>query len=831
MAKKKTNKKQVDTVNPFASYIKIMWVAIFAGLFASIALFVLISTTQLPDTSELENPKIELATQVLDHKENQIGAFYKFNRENISFEELNPNIINALVATEDERFFEHTGIDVRSTIRAFVYLGKKGGASTITQQLAKQFFTKRSRNFVLRSWQKLKELVIATEFEKRYTKGEILAMYLNKYDFLYESDGISAAAKNYFGKDQSELSIDESAILVGMLKNPSLYNPVGKRDNALRRRSVVMNQMVKNGYLSKDEYKLLNEKPIDMSNFKRTNHYEGPAPYFRAELRKWVTNLLKTENITKPDGTKYNIYTDGLIINTTLDLDMQRHAEKALSIHMSKLQDKFFDRWKDKDIWTYKSEDSQIRSRKANLNRKVRTSERFKKMRATHLSEITSKISASIEDVRLLDGDIFRLFAEDDKPGHLVKLMKQGDISKKQSKVYKQILESEFWPTLKKNWSKLQSKSKKVFAKKVEMKVFAYTPSGEKKVVMSPRDSIKYHMMHMQLGSMAVDPKTGYVKTWVGGINHKYFQYDHINSNRQVGSTFKPFIYTTAIANLAMSPCYEIQDVQYTIPANDANFGLLESWSPANSDGFSNQPLTLKEGLKKSKNSVSVKLMMEIGNPELVRSLVSEFGIDKNKVPNSPSICLGSADLSVWDMTGAYTVYANNGTYTEPMFVTSIMDKNGRQIYRATSLQRKALNPKYNHAMVDMLKNASAVNALSHIKSEVGGKTGTTNDYRDGWFMGITPELIVGTWVGGDEQFMRFRSISDGAGSQMARPFFAEFMKRVEADKNIDLDIEARFVVPDEILELDCDKHRANKYVEPEKIETEKEDEFEEEFE
>jgi len=615
-----------------------------------------------------------------------------------------------------------------------------------------------------------------------------------------------------------------------MLKNPFYYNPVRKPDNALRRRSVVMNQMVKNGYLSKEEYQTLNEKPIDMSNFKRTNHYEGPAPYFRAELKKWVTKILKDENITKPDGTKYDIYTDGLVIKTTLDLDMQRHAEAALQVHMSQLQEKFFDRWSKKDIWTYGADDAQKRSRKSKLNRKVRTTERFKKMRATHLSAVASKISAEIEDVRLLDGDIFRLFAEDDKAGHLAKLVKQGDISKDQSKVYKKILASEHWPTLKKQWSALQAKSKKVFAKKIPMKVFAYTPSGEKTVTMSPRDSIKYHMMHMQLGSMAVDPKTGYVKTWVGGINHKYFQYDHINSNRQVGSTFKPFIYTTAIANLAMSPCYEIQDKQYTIPANDANFGLLESWSPENSDKFSGEYLTLREGLKKSKNTVSVKLMMEIGNTELVRSLVSEFGIDKNKIPNSPSICLGAADLSVMDMTGAYTVYANNGTYTKPMFVTSIEDKNGRQIYGETSVQRKALNPKYNHAMVDMLKNASNVNALSHIKSEVGGKTGTTNDYRDGWFMGITPELIVGTWVGGEEQFMRFRSIGDGAGSQMARPFFAEFMKRVEADKKIDFDTEARFVIPDETLELDCDKHKANRYVEPEEKAEDIEDEFEEEF-
>ena len=380
MAQKKSNKKVTKAASPFGSYIKIMWIALFAALFAMIAVFVLISTTQLPDTSELENPKIELATQVLDHKDRPIGRYFKYNRKNITFEELNPNIVNALVATEDERYFEHTGIDIRSTIRAFVYLGKKGGASTITQQLAKQFFTKRSRNFVLRSWQKLKELVIATEFEKRYTKGEIMAMYLNKYDFLNESDGISAAANTYFGKDQSDLTVDEAAVLVGMLKNPSFYNPARKPENSLRRRSVVMNQMVKNDYLSQEEYETLNKKPIDMSNFKRTIHYDGPAPYFRAELQKWVRNLLENENITKPDGTKYNIYTDGLVIKTTLDLDMQRHAEEALKVHMSKLQDKFFTRWKDKDIWSYKADEAQIRSRKSVLNRKVRSTERFKKL-------------------------------------------------------------------------------------------------------------------------------------------------------------------------------------------------------------------------------------------------------------------------------------------------------------------------------------------------------------------------------------------------------------------------------------------------------------------
>lgn len=833
--KKKTADKKKDSkksdAKGYGNYIKLMWMTLIAGIIASMALFAIIATTQLPDTSELENPTIEIASPILDHKGRELGSFFKYNRKPVSFEELNPKIVEALIATEDERFFEHSGIDVRSTLRAVIHLGKKGGASTITQQLAKQFFTNRSSNFVKRVWQKLREWVITTEFEKRYTKEEILAMYLNKFDFLRDAVGISAAATTYFGKEQSELNVDEAAVLIAMLKNPRIYNPILYPENSQRRRNIVMNQMVRNDFLSKEAYNELKERPLDMSNFKRAIHYDGPAPYFRAELKKWVKNLLKNEDITKPDGTKYDIYTDGLTINTTLDLDMQRHAEKAMQEHMAVLQDKLFLRWKNMDIWNYKADKNQKRKRSGRLNQMIRGSERFKNLRRNMLGDISNKITNDIAGARLWDTDIFRLFNEEEKPGTLAKLVKSGSVRKDQSKVYKKILESEHWPVLKKQWRSLQKKSKEQFAKKVPMKVFAHNAKGEKKVTMSPLDSIKYHVMHMQIGSMAVEPQTGYVRTWLGGINHKYFQYDHVESNRQVGSTFKPFVYTTALVNKGMSPCYEIKDVQYTIPAKDPNFGLLKSWSPGNSDGFSGENLTLKEGLRKSKNSISAKLMIEIGNTEVVRSMVENFGIDKSKVPNAPSICLGSADLSVMDMTGAYTVYANNGTYTEPIFVTSIQDKNGRQIYAATSSQHKALNPKYNYAMVDMLINNCAA-IQGKLKTQVGGKTGTTNDYRDGWFMGISPNLIVGTWVGGEEQFVRFRSIGDGAGSQMARPFFVKFMERIEKDPRIGFDTSARFEIPEgDNLELDCDKYQKIKEAkQPKKVEEELEDEFEDEF-
>lgn len=839
MTKRITKKKAASNNNAkYKSYIKLLWAAVMLGLIIAVSVFVYISKTQLPDTSILEQPDYEIATVIKADDGRELGKAFKLNRTWLTCEEINPLIVDALVSTEDERFFSHSGVDARSLSRALVYMGSKGGASTITQQLAKLFFTQRSKSFVPRVWQKLKEWVIAIEFEKRYTKEEILAMYLNKYDYLYGANGISAAAKTYFGKDQSELEVQEAAVLVGLLKNPWIYNPKRHPENANMRRSVVLKQMVKNDKLDVKTYKKLIAVPIDISGFNREANYGGIAPYFRAELAKDVKAILKLDKCAKPDGTTYDLFTDGLTINTTIDLDMQRHAEAAMHKHMSALQERYFSRWKNKDPWTYDADDDQKKIRQSNLLRQIRESERYLKMRKSYIDPIANTIGQNIDNARLWDNDIFRLFAEDKKEGKLADLVRKKLVSRDQSKVYKKILASKYWPKLKLQWNRLQSAKDKTFKKKVKMKVFAYNTKGEKTVEMTPLDSIKYHNMHLQLGSVAIDPKTGYIKTWVGGVGHKYFKFDHINSNRQVGSTFKPFVYATSIINKGTSPCEKIKDTQYSIPAHDPNFKLEKAWAPGNASGFSQEFVTLKEGLKKSLNSVSVYLMKEIGNPELVRQFASSLGIKKEKIPPYPSIALGSPELSVMDMAGAYSSFANDGVYTAPTYIKSIQDENGRVIYNSSQKRKRAISSGYNYVMVDMLKYAQGyVGAREGLKSEFGGKTGTTNDHKNGWFMGITPELVVATWVGGDNEWIRFINLSDGQGGVMARPFCTEFLRRVEGDPKIDYDVNSRFKIPEvQVVNTDCSVYAAmeesDKKAAEEELEkkVKEEEEFDEEF-
>ena len=819
MTKRVTSKKKSKTTpNKFSKYIKFLWAAILAGLILVVCLFIFISKTQLPDTQELEQPDYEIATIIKADDGRELGKAFKLNRVWLQYDEINPLIIDALVATEDERYFDHCGIDARSFARALVFLGSKGGASTITQQLAKLFFTQRSKSFVPRVWQKLKEWVIAIEFEKQYTKEEILAMYLNKYDYLYGANGIAAAANTYFGKDQSDLKVEEAAMLVGMHKNPWIYNPVKFSENATKRRAVVMKQMVKNDKLDLSTYKELNAEPIDVSGFKREGNYGGIAPYFRAELVKTVKSLLEKKEYSKPDGTKYDLFTDGLVINTTIDLDMQRHAEAAANEHMSQLQDRYFKRWKNKDPWTYDADDKQKKIRQSNLLRQIRESERFLKMRQSYIGKISSEISANIEDVRLSDLDIFRLFAEDKKAGTIANLVKRKTVRRDQAKVYKKILASEYWPKLKSQWNKLQKAKDRTFKKKVKTTVFAYNSKGEKSVEMSPLDSIKYHNMHMQLGSVSVDPKTGYVKAWVGGVNHKWFPFDHVQTRRQVGSTFKPFIYATAVAQQGISPCYRVADLPQTIRVGESGFNLLDDWAPGNANGeFTGEYLTLMDALKKSKNTVSVYLMKQLGDTDPVRGLVHNMGIDSSArysngrfiVPESPSIALGATDLSVEEMSGAYTTWANNGIYVKPVIVRRIEDKNGKVLHQAIPEERNALDPVSNYTMVRMLQHAGRNGYyFGGVSVEYGGKTGTTNDYVDGWYMGVTPNLIVGTWVGGDERYVRFLTLTNGQGGKMARPYFANLLKKIEENaEEIGWEKGAQFNIPVGAgrIEFDCE--------------------------
>ena len=818
----------------FNRLVKLLWVAVLSGIAGIAILFTALSFGDLPSVKELENPQTDQASQVFDNNGEVLGRYYTENRVPVSFEELSPYLVQALIATEDERFYQHTGIDFPALGRVVVktvMLGQKssGGASTITQQLAKLLFTgQKASSIPRRIFQKLKEWIIAIRLERKYTKEEILAMYLNKFNFINGAYGIKAAAEIYFNKSQADLTPEEAAMLVGMLKNPSLFNPLRRPDTVFQRRMVVLNQMVKNNYLTSEQYDSLKNIPLNLQ-FTRQSHIDGPAPYFRMELAKYLKEILdKPENL-KSDGTPYNIYKDGLRIYTTIDANMQRIAEDVMfNVHMPKVQQTFFDVWKRMDPWTYKNPESNLEIplevRKESLVSLTRQSERYQQLRDQYLLEVIDNINA---DVQLVfhedDREIERMVRESQKKGYLDGLVKEQLISTDLAKAYREVMKHSQFAKLLTAWEALQKATEEQFNQPVSMKVFAYNAAMEKDTVMSPLDSIKYHRMFLQTGILAVDPISGQVRVWIGGINHKYFQYDHIKINRQVGSTFKPFVYATAIAQQGFSPCYQVYDLPVTIAPGDGNFQLLDPWTPNNSDGtYTGALLTLKEGLKQSKNTVSVHLMKELGDSEPVRDLIHQMGIDKNgtyangrlRVPRAPSICLGATDLSVMEMTGAYTTFANNGIFNKPTFITRIEDKNGRVIYEELPEEHVALDPGANYVMVDMLKYAGT--ALGTLKSDTGGKTGTTNDYVDGWFMGITPGLVVGTWVGGEDRWIRFRSLTYGQGSYMAKPFFREFIKRLEETPGIDYDPELRFHLPPGGIgiELDCGEYESGELFE-----------------
>ena len=504
-------------------------------------------------------------------------------------------------------------------------------------------------------------------------------------------------------------------------------------------------------------------------------------------------------------------------VYVTIDLDMQILAEEEMWKHMTKVQEKYNTVWKNMDPWTYHADDAQKKIRQGGLISMIRQTDRYQAMRDERLSALLQKIRDKYE-IDLSDWDIDNLVQESQKAGRIARLVSGKSISPEKGRKYKEVIAGDYWPELLPAWKLFQKDITKVMNTPVDMMVFDYNPKGEKKVTMSPLDSIKYHRRFMQTGILAIDPRTGEVKTWVGGINNKYFQYDHIGSSRQVGSTFKPFVYATAITLQGISPCFPVIDQPYTIAPGDGSFGVLESWTPRNADGkYSGRSYTLFEGLKDSRNTISVFLMQQLGNANVVRGLVHNMGIDSSarrsdgeyRVPNQPSICLGSADLTVMEMTGAYCTFANNGVFVRPYFVSSIEDENGRIIYRAAKEEQVALPPKANAVMVDMLKYTAV--GFGDYKSTVGGKTGTTNDYVDGWFIGITPSLVVGTWVGGEDQWIKFNTLADGQGSVMAKPFFKAFLRRLEDSTDVDYDPNTRFAVPEGGLDIetDCAKYNA----------------------
>ena len=848
--------KQLKTWQKY--FIVSLWAFLLIILVAIWMLFYNISKGDLPTFEQLENPKYNLASVVYDIEGNPFGKYYIENRETLPYDSINPKIIEALLATEDERFMQHSGIDFRAVARVMfktilMQKGSAGGGSTISQQLAKLLFDRPSLSGLSKFGRtkklvtvKFKEWITSIKLEKSYTKEEILAMYLNKFEFIYGAHGIQAAANIYFNMDQADLSYTEASTLVGMLKNPALYNPVRFHDRAKSRRNIVLYQLEKKALISKTEMDSLKVLDIDMSNFRQQSHDQGPAPYFRMELTKWLKKTLRENNIRKADNTEYNIYIDGLKIYTTIDLKYQKHAEDAVFGHMKDNQERYWKVWRGMNPFTHKADRKQRKLRYESVENRIINSDRYQAIKQKLLDEELLKIEEEYDGLHLTEKAIRGLIGVKKRHYNMRKLVRDGIIQEESMKKCNKLMNGLRWDSLMTTWDTFDKAVETAFNTPVEMKIFAFNDAMEKDTTLSPRDSVVYLLRHLQAGMLAMEPGTGHVKAWVGGVGFNYFKFDHINSRRQVGSTFKPIVYATGISVQGLSPCNQFEDIQYTISPGESNFDVLEEWSPSNAeDEFSNARYTLYQGLKYSKNSITVKLVKELGNVEVIRDLAKNMGIDGDTdigngnllLPKVPSICLGAADISVMDMTGAYGTFANNGIYTEPIFVTRIEDKNGKIIFTNVPDQNIALNPMYNYVMVDMLKNNIGGRlAVDGVQSIVGGKTGTTNDFNDGWFMGVTPDLVVGTWVGGDEKWVRFFTLDQGQGSVMARPIFANFLLNIEADTSLQWDPTKDFMIPsDKSFEdlIDCDDFKSydpedeDILLLEEKIQL---DEFEEEF-
>ena len=714
--------KNNNPIKDIAYYKKKFWKIYFYTLGGIFLFFIFASWGlfgSMPSFEDLENPNSNLATEIIATDGVTIGKFYNENRTPIKYADLPKHLVDALVSTEDERFYEHSGIDGRRTLGAAIKLGSNGGASTLTQQLAKLLFHGEGSRFLpLRMIQKAKEWIIAIKLERQYTKNEIIAMYFNKADFVNTAVGIRSAAKVYFGKEPRDLTVDEGAMLVGMLTNPSLYNPVRRLEKVQKRRNIVLGQMVRNGFLEEGAKKILEQKPIVL-HFQPESHTDGIGTYFREYLRDFMKNWVKENK--KADGSEYDIYKDGLKIYTTIDSRMQTYAEEAMKQHLTNLQQELSSQQKENKNAPFVNI-SDVETKKLMLNA-MKTSGRWKSM-------------------------------------------------KSQDKSDEEIIKS--------------------FAVKTKMKVFTW--NGDKDTLMTPTDSIRYYKSFLQSGMMAMEPQTGHVKVWVGGINYKYFQYDHVGQGaRQVGSTFKPFVYATAIEQLNMSPCDSIIDSPFMIHKGRHN--VTEDWEPKNSDNQYRGMVTLKKALANSINTVSAKLIDKVG-PEAVVELVHKLGV-KSEIPAQPSIALGAVEITVEDMVAAYSTFANEGVYIKPQFITRIEDKNGVVIYEPSPDSHDVLNKDIAFAVIKLLEGVTEGGSGARLRTQGGGngynrvtgypymftnpiagKTGTTQNQSDGWFMGMVPNLACGVWVGCEDRSARFKGITYGQGATAALPIWAMFMKK-----------------------------------------------------
>ena len=730
-----------------SKFIKYTWLLIWSPFiilsliltFISIELFF-----DLPSVEELQNPKSNLATVINSCDGKTLGKYYAENRVSVKYYELDKDLVDALIATEDARFKEHSGVDLRALGRAvfgaLTRNSSSGGGSTLSQQLAKMMFPRQKLSKPKMIIQKLKEWVIAARLEKNYTKDEILSLYLNKFDFLNQAVGVKSAAQIYFNRSQDSLEIQQAAMLIGMAKNPSLFNPIKKADTTLHRRNVVMMQMVVNGTLSREKYDSLKKLPLGIV-YTPEDHNDGLAPYFREYLREYFMKSWCEKHINPETNKPYNIYKDGLKIYTTIDSRMQKYAEEAVHEHMTDLQIQF-------------------------------TKECKTKKNAPFAWNVNQKQIENIMMSSMKRSDRYRSL-------------------KKAGLTLDQILAD--------------------FKKPIKMSV--YSLRGDIDTLMSPWDSIRYYKSFLQTGFVAIEPSTGYIKAWVGGINHRHFKFDHAKvGRRQVGSTFKPFVYAMAIQE-GYSPCYQVANVRTCIETPGQ-----APWCPDNSDGDKGKSIgkmiTLKYALAGSINYVTAWVMKRFG-PEAVITLVRRMGIT-SPIEAVPSICLGTPDISVFEMVAANATFVNKGTYVQPTFITRIEDKNGKVLEEFLPTTDEVFSEEKAYAMIQLMRGVvdrgtgSRLRSRFKLMNEIAGKTGTTQNNADGWFMGLTPELVAGCWTGGEERSVHFNSINEGQGASMALPIWGKFFQKVYADKSLKI-TKNGFTKPANMgdIELDCSVYDA----------------------
>lgn len=698
--------------------VKLVWVGLIALVLGISALFFAVSQGflgEMPDVGELENPDIYVASEIYSSDGLLLGKFEKEKTQPVTYQQLPPYLIYALQAKEDERFKEHSGIDLQSIGRAIVYGGKRGGGSTITQQLAKLLFTgTASQNKFQRAFQKLKEWVVAVSLEKRYTKEEIITLYFNKFDFLYNANGVEMASRIYFNKHTNQLTLPEAAMFVAMLENPVKNNPMRHPEKAKLRRDVVLKQMLETGYLDQPTYDKAVSMPIVVDYQPVKSIEEGYSAYYKFYLRKEINRYL--EDYEKKTGKKLNLFKDGLKIYTTLDSKMQKYAEEAIREHLTDLQKRFDNEQRGrKQRPFYYLNDKQINGV---MMQAVRRTGRYKQLKAAGVPE----------DSIMIDF-------------------------------------------------------------KTPVKTSRFTWQGEEEVEMSPWDSIRYHKQIAQAGLMSMVPGTGEIKAWVGGIDWQHFQYDHIKQGkRQVGSTFKPFVYATAIMKLGLTPCSTVSNATYR----------KGNWTVEGSGGM----LTIRQALAHSKNPVAVRLIERTGVESVVQ-LARDLGVTE-EIPNNYPVALGSSDITIYEMLGAYSTFANYGNYVKPEMIWRIEDANSRVIAEVKPQMKEVMNELYAYTMIDIMKGVAEFGTASGELGrkgiskavEIAAKTGTTQNNSDGWFMGITPNLATGVWVGWEDRATHFWGTGEGQGAKMALPIWAIYMKKVWADKDLGISPDDKFVKP-----------------------------------